>query len=293
MEARMETPKSMFEQEDEDIPMPIMEGQEDDDEDFVEVASNTNKTTAQDEAEQFLMLSDFDRTTKLFRAALTALGNDKIGAIATLNTLLKRSEVLDKEQKEQIVPLLGELKALLATSQEELKNFNSQAQKNLETQIKEVIGNVDFSPIQKKVAEANAQILESTNALQTKAEAIEALANKVKKLSFFQSLKWLVAGGVVGTVLMYGFFEYREQVVTQKLQAEFDAKIQTLEARTSVFSKLKSDDWNALILDNQGVKQLQLVVRDSTGQANSGRGFATDPNGKKYQVSYFNIPIFK
>lgn len=240
-----------------------------------------------------LSLADAQELIAALSAIALKFGNNDKGVIATLNTLLKRSEVLDKEQKEQIVPLLGELKALLATSQEELKNFNSQAQKNLETQIKEVIGNVDFSPIQSKVEAANVQILESTNALQTKAKEIEELANRVKKLSFFQTLKWLIAGGVVGTVLMYGFFEYREQVVTQKLQAEFDAKIQKLEARTSVFNQLKNDDWNALIVDNQNVKNLQIVVRDTTSQANCGRGFATDPNNKKYQVSYFNIPIFK
>lgn len=240
-----------------------------------------------------LSLADAQELIAALSAIALKFGNNDKGVIATLNTLLKRSEVLDKEQKEQIVPLLGELKALLATSQEELKNFNSQAQKNLETQIKEVIGNVDFSPIQSKVEAANVQILESTNALQTKAKEIEALASRVKKISFFSTLKWLLAGGVVGTVLMYGFFEYREQVVTQKLQAEFDAKIQTLEARTSVFNKLKTDDWNALIVNNNGQKNLQIVVRDTTSQANCGRGFDTDQNGKKYQVSFFNIPIFK
>lgn len=240
-----------------------------------------------------LSLADAQELIAALSAIALKFGNNDKGVIATLNTLLKRSEVLDKEQKEQIVPLLGELKALLATSQEELKNFNSQAQKNLETQIKEVIGNVDFSPIQSKVEAANVQILESTNALQTKAKEIEELANRVKKFSFFQTLKWLIAGGVVGTVLMYGFFSYREAGIAQKLKAEFDAKIQSIEARTSVFSKLKSDDWNALIVDNQGVKNLQIVVRDTTSQANCGRVFNTDPNGKKYQVSFFNIPIYK
>ena len=240
-----------------------------------------------------LSLADAQELVAALSAIALKFGNNDKGVIATLNTLLKRSEVLDKEQRDIIAPLLGELKALLLSSQDELKNFNQNAQKNLETQIREVICNIDLSPIQKRVADANAQIIESTNLLQTKAEAIEALAHKVKKLSFFSTLKWLVAGGVVGTVLMFGFFEYREQVVTQKLQAEFDAKIQKLEARTSVFKQLKNDDWNALIVDNQGQKNLQIVVRDTSSQANCGRGFATDANGKKYQVSYFNIPIFK
>lgn len=240
-----------------------------------------------------LSLADVQELVAALSAIALKFGNNEKGVIATLNTLLKRSEVLNKEQQEQIVPILGELKVLLTTSQDELKNFNQNAQKNLETQIKEVIGKVDFSPIQSKVEAANAQILESTNALQTKAEAIEKLANRVKKLSFFQTLKWLLAGGVVGTVLMYGFFSYRQELESQKLQADFDAKLHSLEARTSVFTKLKNDDWNALIVDNQGVKNLQIVVRDTTSQANCGRGFVTDPNGKKYQVSYFNIPIFK
>lgn len=230
-------------------------------------------------------------------AALTAIslkfGNNDKGVIATMNELLKRSDVLNHEQRDIIAPLLGELKALLTTSQEEFKNFNKSTQQGLEGQIKDVISKIDFSPVEEKVKVANSKIIQSVNELSAKAEAIEALANRVKKLSFFQTLKWLLAGGVAGTVLMYGFFSYRQELESQKLQTEFDAKIQTLEARTSVFSKLKSDDWNALIVDNQGVKNLQLVVRDSTGQANCGRGFATDPNGKKYQVSYFNIPIFK
>lgn len=240
-----------------------------------------------------LSLADAQELVASLSAIALKFGNNDKGVIATMNELLRRSDVLNHEQRDIIAPLLGDLKALLISSQNDLENFNQNAQKNLETQIREVIGNVDFSPIQKRVAEANAQILESTNALQTKAEAIQALANSVKKLSFFQTLKWLVAGGVVGTVLMYGFFEYREDQTAQKLKAEFDVKIHALETRMSVFSKLKNDDWNALIVDNQGVKNLQIVVRDTTSQANCGRGFATDANNKKYQVSFFNIPIFK
>ena len=290
----MQTPKSMFSDEDEDIPMPTMEGQDDDEEeDSVEAARNTNNTTDQ-EAEQFLMLSDFDRTTKLFRAALTALGNNNGGAIATLNTLLKRSEVLDKEQKEVIVPLFGELKSLLTTSQEELKSFNKSAQQSLEAQIKDVIAKVDFSPIEEKVKAANIQILESTNALKTKADEIEVLANRVKKLSFFQTLKWLVAGAVCTTVLMYGFFSYREAQTEQKFQAEYDAKIQAMETRAAVWKNLKDDQWGASIVDISGIKHIQLVVRDNSNQINLGRSFTTpDDKGKKFPVTFVNIPIFK
>lgn len=287
----MGTPKSMFYDEDEDIPMPKIEDPDEDDKDFVEAARNANNTTA--EAEQFLMLSDFDRTTKLFRAALTALGNDNSGAIATLNTLLKRSEVLDKEQQEIISPMLGELKALLLSSQEELKNFNKSAQQSLEEQIKDVISKVDFSPVEEKVKAVNTQILESVNELSIKAQAIQELALKTKKLGFFASTKYLLVGLLGGAGILYGFFSYREAEIEQKLKAEFDAKIKSHEVRTSIFSQLKDDQWNASVVENAGVKNIQIVVRDTTSQANSGRGFATDSNGKKYQVSYFNIPIFK
>lgn len=291
----MGTPKIMFEQEDEDIPMPIMGGQDDDEEDFVEVASNTNKTIGQDqEAEQFLMLSDFDRTTKLFRAALTALGNDNSGAIATLNTLLKRSEVLDQVQKEQIGPLLGDLKSLLLSSNDELKNWNQQAQKSLQMQIKEVVDNIDFSPMQKRVEEANAQILESANELSIKAQAIQELALKTQKLGFFASTKYLLVGLLGGAGILYGFFSYREVGIEQKLKAEFDAKTKAMETRAAVWKNLKDDQWGASVVDISGIKHIQLVIRDNSNQINLGRSFTTpDKDGKKYAVTFINIPIFK
>lgn len=291
----MQTPKSMFGDENEDIPMPIMGGQDDDEEDFVEAASNTNKTIGQDqEAEQFLMLSDFDRTTKLFRAALTALGNDNSGAIATLNTLLKRSEVLDKEQQEIISPMLGELKALLLSSQEELKNFNKSAQQSLEGQIKDVISKVDFSPVEEKVKAANAQILESVNELSIKAQAIQDLALKTQKLGFFASTKYLLVGLLGGAGILYGFFSYREAGIEQRLQADFAAKIKSLEARAAVWKNLKDDQWGASVVDIGGIKHIQLVVRDNSNQINLGRSFTTpDDKGKKYPVTFVNIPIFQ
>lgn len=272
----METHKSMF-------------GDQDDEEDFIEAAINT----ADQEAEQFLMLSDFDRTTKLFRAALTALGNDKNGAIATLNTLLKRSEILDQEAKNQIMPLIGELKALLLSSQEELKNFNREAQKSLEQQIRDVIGNIDFSPLDKKIAEANEKILTSANELSSKADEIQNTAETVHRLSRFQTLKWLLAGCIVATVLMYGFFELQQRNYKEKLQAQYDEKWSALEERFKVLKTQNPEHWNILKMNDNGREYLQFVIRDTSSQASSGKGFTTDANGKKYQVSYFNIPIFK
>ncbi len=231
-------------------------------------------------------------------AALTAIslkfGNNDKGVIATMNELLKRSDVLNHEQRDVIAPLLGELKALLLTSQDELKNFNQNAQKSLESQIKETIAKVDFSPIEKKVAAANNQILESTNALKTKVEEIETIAARTKRLGFFASTKYLLVGLLGGAGFLYGFFTYREHGIEQKLKAEYDAKIAAMDTRTVVWKNLKDDQWGASIVEINGLKHIQLVVRDNSQQINLGRSYTTpDDKGKKYPVTFVNILIFK
>lgn len=257
-------------------------------------SSFQNEKEKDEAAEQLLMLSDFDQVTKLFRAGLQALGNNETGAIATLNQLLKKAEVLDQETREKILPMLGELSALLTTSQEELKQFNAQAQRGLEAQIREVIAKVDFSPIQKKVEAANTQIIESTNALKTKMEEIETIANRTKTLGFFASTKYLAFGFLGGMGILYGLYQHNTSQFEKKLKAEYDAKIQSLETRTAIWKNLKDDQWGATIVEINGLKHIQLVVRDNSGQINLGRSFTT-PNdkGQKYPVTFVNIPIFK
>lgn len=257
-------------------------------------SSLPNEKKEKDEAaEQLLMLSDFDQVTKLFRAGLQALGNNETGAIATLNQLLKKAEVLDQETREKILPTLGELKALLAASQEELKQFNAQAQKGLEVQIKEVIANVDFSPIQKKVEAANTQILESTNALKLKAEEIESIANRTKTLGFFASTKYLLVGLLGGACVLYGFFSYREHNFEQKLKADYDAKWSSLDSKFQVLNTQKPGEWNILKMkEDNGREYLQFIVRDNNKQVQCGY-VDSKKSGMGFNVSYFNIPIFK
>lgn len=271
-----------YEESDDTVPIPEIKQEQELDYPSSPIATSPKSVNS-------LSLADAQELVAALTAISLKFGNNERGVIATMNDIIQRGDVLNHEQRNIIAPLLGELKVLLLSSQEELKSFNANAQQSLEGQLKDAISKIDFSPVEVTVKAANSQIIQSMNELSTKANEIEALANRVKKLSLFQTLKWLLAGGVVGTVLMYGFFEYREGQMEQKLKAQYDAKIQSLEARASVFSKLKSDDWNALVDGNN----LQIVVRDITSQANCGRGFTTDPNGKKYQVSFFNIPIYK
>lgn len=245
-------------------------------------------------AEQMLMLSDFDRVTKLFRAALQALGNENTGAIVMLKGLLSRAESLDEQTKKDIVPILGDLKALLVTSQDELKNFNKSAQEALETQIKDIINKVDFSPIQKKVEVTNTKILESTNAFTTKMEEIEAIANRTKRLGFFASLKFVVLGFGAAAGFLFALYQYNTSQFEEKIKVEFDAKIQAMETRTAVWKNLKEDQWGASIVEINGLKHIQLVVRDNSSQINLGRSFTTpDAKGQKHPVTFVNIPIFK
>ena len=72
-----------------------------------------------------LSLQDAQELVASLSAIALKLGNSEKGVIATLNTILKRTEVLDQEQKNEILPLLGDLKALLKTSQDELKSFKN------------------------------------------------------------------------------------------------------------------------------------------------------------------------
>lgn len=249
--------------------------------------------TRDEGAEQLLMLSDFDRVTKLFRAALQALGSENSGAIATLNQLIKKSEILDQETREKILPMLGELKALLASSQEELKQFNTQAQAGLEAQIRDVIAKVDFSPIQKKVEAANTKIIESSNALLLKAGEIESIANRTKTLGFFASTKYLLVGLIGGACVLYGFFSYREHNFEQKLKADYDAKWSSLDSKFQVLNTQKPGEWNILKMkDDNGREYLQFIVRDNNKQVQCGY-VDSKKSGMGFNVSYFNIPIFK
>lgn len=256
-------------------------------------SSFQNENEKDEAAEQLLMLSDFDQVTKLFRAGLQALGNNETGAIATLNQLLKKAEVLDHETQNQIVPLLGNLKALLETSQEELKQFNAQAQKGLEVQIRDVIANVDFSPIEKKVTEANKTILESSNALLLKAGEIEKIANRTQTLGFYASTKYLLVGLLGGACVLYGFFSFREHNFEQKLKAEYDAKWASLDSKFQVLNTQKPGEWNILKMkDDNGREYLQFIVRDNNKQVQCGY-VDSKKSGMGFNVSYFNIPIFK
>lgn len=229
-------------------------------------------------------------------AALTAislkLGDSNKGTVFQINSLIARANVLDQEQREKIIPLMGELKALLLTSQEELKQCNKATQDNFQYQIKEVMSKVDFLPLKDKVDQFNSTIVVSVNELKTKIDELETIAARTKKIGFFSSVKFMVAGFALGTGLLFGMYQYKTFYFEQAKNDEFNAKWEKVEERFAVFKKLKDDQWNAVIIDNGGVKNIQIVVRDTTSQANSGRGFATDKNGK-YQVSYFNIPIFK
>ncbi len=240
------------------------------------------------------MLSDFDRTTKLFRAALTALGNDNSGAIATLNTLLKRTQIFDKEQQEIIAPMLGELKALLLSSQDELKNFNKSAQESLQSQIKNVIGSVDLSPIKQKVEVCNAQILESTNELSLKIEELQQTAAGVVRVSKAMQFKMLLVGVAISAAFLFGLYQYKTAEFEQTKNDEFNTKWQNIEDRLSSFKSLKSDAWGATIVTIDNQKYLQLVVVDNSGQVALGRSYsAPDQTGKKRPVSFINIPIYK
>lgn len=228
-------------------------------------------------------------------AALTAIslkfGNNDKGVIATMNELLKRSDVLNHEQRDVIAPLLGELKGLLLSSQEELKQFNTQAQKGLEGQLKEVIAKVDFSPIEKSVAAANAQILESTNSLKTKVEDIEKIANRTKKMGFFASTKYLLVGLVGGAAILYGFFQYKQHSFEQQIIAQYDAKFQKLDTRFQALKLLPDAHWNIVELNENGNRRLQLIFRDKDKSVTSGWA-DNKSTGLNYPVTYINVPIY-
>jgi len=231
-------------------------------------------------------------------AALTAIslkfGNNEKGVIATMNELLKRSDVLNTEQRDVISPLLGELKGLLLASQTELKQFNDQAQKSLETQIKEVIAKVDFSPVKQKVDEANISIQTTSNVMAQKIAEIEDIAKRTKRLGFFASLKFVVLGFGAGAGLLFAIYQYNTSQFEAKIKAQYDEKIQAMDTNTAVWKNLKDDQWGASIVEINGLKHIQLVVRDNSGQINLGRSY-TPPNaqGKKFPVTFVNIPIFK
>lgn len=155
-----------------------------------------------------LSLQDAQELVASLSAIALKLGNNDKGVIATLNQLLKQAEVLDKEQREQIVPLLGNLKALLQTSQDELKQFNAQAQKGLETQIKEVIGKVDFEPLNAKVKSVNDDVARSVGGINMSIQNLESMisariaqiettADRIKKMGFLTSTMYLVAGMIL------------------------------------------------------------------------------------------------
>lgn len=240
-----------------------------------------------------LSLGDAQELVAALSAIALKFGNNEKGVIATLNTLLKRSEVLDKEQQDIIAPLLGELKALLLTSQDELKNFNQQAQKSLESQIKEVIGRVDFSPIQKKVEAANTQILESTNALKIKVEEIETIANRTKRLGFFASLKFVVLGFGAAAGFLFALYQYNTSQFEAKLKSEYDAKWSSLDSKFQVLNTQKPNEWNILKMkDDAGREYLQFIVRDNNKQVQCGYA-DSKKSSMGFNVSYFNIPIFK
>ncbi len=243
-------------------------------------------------AEQLLMLSDFDKVTKLFRAGLQALGNENTGALATLNQLIKKAEILDQETREKILPMLGELKALLATSQEELKQFTTNAQKGLETQIQKVVNSVNFKPLENKVSEVNTTVESTVNLLNFKIAELEKIANRTKKMGFWASTKYLIAGMIVAISVGYGYSEIRTSNFEQNLQAQYDAKWNALESRFQLFKTQKSEQWNAVKMNDNGREYMQLVFRDGSKQVQCGWA-DTKQSGMGYPVSYINIPIYK
>lgn len=250
-----------------------------------------------------LSLQDAQELVASLSAIALKLGNNDKGVIATLNQLLKQAEVLDKEQREQIVPLLGNLKALLQTSQDELKQFNAQAQKGLETQIKEVIGKVDFEPLNAKVKSVNDDVarsvgginmsiqnLEST--ISARIAHIETTADRIKKMGFWASTKYLIAGMIVAISVGYGYSEIRTSNFEQNLQAQYDAKWNALESRFQLFKTQKSEQWNAVKMNDNGREYMQLVFRDGSKQVQCGWA-DTKQSGVGFAVSYINIPIYK
>lgn len=230
-------------------------------------------------------------------AALTAIslkfGNNEKGVIATMNELLTRSDVLNHEQRDIIVPLLGDLKTLLKTSQEELQNFNTNAQKSLETQIKEVISKVDLSPLHARVDKANAVLVNSAAEFETKAEEIKKIAAQTKTLGFWSSFKFMLTGVATAAGILYGFFSYREAQIEAKLKAKYDEQLHTKLEKFQPFTRLNQEHYGISVVQRNNLDHIQLFFRDTSGTIQSGRSFATAEDGKKFQVTFIEIPIYK
>lgn len=254
---------------------------------------STTEEKRDEAAEQLLMLSDFDRVTKLFRAALQALGSENTGAIAQLNTMIERTNVLDKEQREEILPLLGDLKALLKSSQDELKAFDKNAKSGLEERLKEVVAAVNLAPLHERIAKANAVIENSASTLETKAKAIEDIAAKTKTIGFFSSFKFMLTGVAIATALTYTFFSYSFDKKEEALKAKYDEQLQTKLEKFQPFSRLNQEHYGISVVQRNNLDHIQLFFRDTSGTIQTGKSFATDEQGKKFQVTFIEVPIYK
>lgn len=232
-----------------------------------------------------LSLGDAQELVAALSAIALKFGNNQKGVIATLNTLLKRSEVLDKEQQDIIAPLLGELKALLTVSQDELKNFNEKAQSELQQRIEIAVKKVDLSPL-------NLKLLETINKLQIVAQETDERVKNIQTLSFLQTTKWLLAGGLISASFMFGFYQHQTSNFEEKLTDEYNKKWDGLESRFKYLKTQKQNEWNVIQMDDNGKKYLQFLVRDNNQQVQCG-WVDSKKSGMGFAVSYFNIPIFK
>ena len=198
---------------------------------------------------------------------------------------------------------MGDLKALLKTSQDELKSFNLEAQKGLVTQIKEIMANVDFNPLTTNVSNVNKSITDGVGSLNAavrtiettlkgRIQAIEDNASRTNNLGFFSSVTLIAAGMVLSISMGYGFYQYEIIDYEQKLEVQNNEKWKALDARFRLLNTQKFGDWNILKMDDNGREYLQLVNKDARKKVQCGWASSKESD-MGFPVSYINIPIYK